>query len=359
MKKKAIYIFILLAFSCRNKTQQENFIKIEGNTQGTTYHINYSEKNAITYEKQIDSLLKVIDNSLSMYIDSSILSAFNSSDTGSRIDEHILKVFWKSCEIHHYSGGAFDPTVKPLIDFWGFGTDKINVMAQIDKNQVDSILRFVGLEKVKLYEKTMDTIYEYLSDKEFPDGEYYLLKNNPAVQLDFNAIAQGYTVDLIAGFLEKKGVENYMVEIGGELRVKGKNSRGELWKIGIDKPIDESKLERPLQAVVTLKNKAIATSGNYRKFFVKEGVKYSHTIDTRTGFPVQQKTAILSATVLTDDCMSADGYATALMALGLEKAKELIYSSDYLEAYIIYDENGEWKSFLTEKMKTIVEEKKE
>lgn len=359
MKKNIIYTFILLAFSCKNETPQENFIKIEGNTQGTTYHINYSEKNAITYEKEIDSILKVIDNSLSIYIDSSILSKFNLSDTGSSIDEHILRVFWKSCEIHHYSRGAFDPTVKPLIDFWGFGTDRINVMEQIDKNQVDSILRFVGLEKIKLYEKTGDTVYEYLSDKEFPDGKYYLLKNNPAIQLDFNAIAQGYTVDVIAMFLETKGVENYLVEIGGELRVKGKNSRGEYWKVGIDKPVDESKLERPLQAVVSLKDKAIATSGNYRKFFIKDGVKYSHTIDTKTGFPVQQKTTILSATVLADDCMSADGYATALMAMGLEKAKELIYSSDYLEAYIIYDENGEWKSFLTEKMKSIIEEKKD
>lgn len=358
MKKNFPALIFLFFLSCNNKTYEDNFIKIEGKTQGTTFHINYLEENSITYEKEIDSILKVIDNSLSTYIDSSLISKFNLSDTGSKIDEHILKVFWKSCEIHHFSQGAFDPTVKPLVNFWGFGTDKINVMDKIDPKQVDSILQFVGLEKVRLYEKNADTIFEYLSEKEFPDGEYFLLKNQPGVQLDFNAIAQGYTVDVVADFLESKGVENYLVEIGGELRANGKNPAGQYWKIGIDKPKDESNLDRPLQATVVLKSKSIATSGNYRKFYVKDGIKYSHTIDTKTGFPVQQKPTMLSVTVLTNDCMSADSYATALMAMGLEKAKELINSSDYLQAYIVYDEDGEWKSFITVQMKEIMDEKK-
>ncbi len=357
MKKIVALIFILFLFSCNRQTLNDNFVQIEGKTQGTTYHVNYIEKNAITYEKEIDSILKVIDNSLSTYIPSSLISGFNSSDTGCKIDEHILKVFWKSCEIHHYSNGAFDPTVKPLINFWGFGTEKINVIESIDKNLLDSILQFVGLEKVKLYEKTHDTIYKYMSEKEFPAGEYYLLKKNRAVQLDFNAIAQGYTVDVISEFLESKGVENYLVEIGGELRVRGKNPKGEYWKIGIDQPSDESKLDRPLQAIITLKNSSIATSGNYRKFYVKDGIKYSHTIDPKTGFPVQQN--LLSVTVLTVDCMSADGYATALMAMGLEKAKQLLYANDFLQAYMIFsNENKEWETFMTSRMKDMIEEKK-
>lgn len=348
-------LYLIFLNSCHESSLENNYIKLDGKTQGTTFHINFFDDNALTYEKQIDSLLKAIDQSMSTYIDSSILSEFNASDTGCMIDEHILRVFLKSYEIYEKSHGAFDPTVKPLIDFWGFGTSKIQVMDKIDKSALTPILQHVGLGKIRLFDNTKGAPISFTGEINFMNGEYYLLKEHRAMQLDFNAIAQGYTVDVISNFLESKGIENYLVEIGGELRGKGLNAKGELWKVGIDKPTDESTLDRPLQAILTLKNASVATSGNYRKFFIKDGIKYSHTIDPATGYPVQQKPALLSVTVLTSDCMGADGYATAIMAMGLEKGKELLQGNRELEAYIIYDDNGEQKTFLTEKMKEIIE----
>ncbi len=350
-------LFLLLLSGCKGKNYSDNFISINGKTQGTTYQVNYFEKKSTLFQGEIDSILRLVDTSFSTYSPASILSAFNRSDTGCRVNEHILKVYWKSLEIYENSHGAFDPTVKPLVDFWGFGSKKMESNDSPDTTKVNSLLKNVGLNKVKLFEKTENKIYTYKSDQLFPPGEYFLLKENSAIQLDFNAIAQGYTVDLVSEFLESRGVENFMVEIGGEVRVKGKNPAGISWEIGIDKPKEEFSAGRPLQAILSLNNLAVATSGNYRKYYVKNGIKYSHTIDTKTGFPVRQNPTMLSVSVIMEKCMDADGYATAFMAGGLNNSLKFISEKKEIGAYIVYDENGNWKTFISEKIKNIINDK--
>ncbi|PCJ82158.1 MAG: thiamine biosynthesis protein ApbE [Flavobacteriales bacterium] len=361
MKNCIHTILVFLLLGCGSPGKKEiKAVKLQGETQGTTYHITYIDPYMWGFQQEIDSILKEIDQSLSTYIESSVISNFNKADTMSQIDRHVLRVFWKSKEIHHYTNGAFDPTVKPLINIWGFGGEKVIMLETLDSALIDSMHKFIGLEKVQLYDKTKDKIIEYLGDKEFAPSEYYLVKSHPAIQLDFNAIAQGYTVDLIAEFLQKNEIANYLVEVGGEVRVKGSNTKGERWKIGIDKPQNEAEFGREIQAIVSLKNKSLATSGNYRKFYVKDGVKYSHTINPKTGFPVRHMPSLLSVTVLAMDCMTADGYATAMMAMGFEKSKKLLYANDWLEAYIIYDnEKGGWDTYITKKMRQVLEEQTE
>jgi thiamine biosynthesis lipoprotein len=181
-----------------------------------------------------------------------------------------------------------------------------------------------------------------------------IVKQNPNIKLDVNAIAQGYSVDIVAEFMDRKGIVNYMVEIGGEVKTKGLNDKGKVWKIGIDKPIENNLVPgQNLQAVISLNNGAIATSGNYRKFYEKDGLKFTHSINPKTGYPVISK--LLSATVMTSDCMTADAYATAFMIMGFEKSIILLSNQDTLNAYLIYsDENGDFKTYITPGMKKLL-----
>lgn len=224
-------------------------------------------------------------------------------------------------------------TVAPLVNAWGFGfKNKLDP----DSIPVDSLLELVGYKKVHLI-----------------DGK--LLKDDPRIMFDASAIAKGYGVDVVADFLESKGVENYMVEIGGEIRAKGKNNKGKIWRVGIDKPIDDpSSLSREIQDVIELGKGAMATSGNYRQFYIKDGKKYAHTIDPRLGYPVQH--SLLSASVIAPDCMTADAYATAFMVLGLEKSIEIVEKDTLMEAYFIYSDNdGNLKTFTTAKLKEMIQ----
>ena len=331
--RKYFFVFFSLAF-LKCKAPREQLIQINGEAQGTTYQIKYFGSD-INYKVEIDSLLKAIDLSLSTYVANSIISRVNKNDTTVVADKYFTEVLNKAEQISKKTGGAFDVTVAPVINAWGFGyTKKI----QVDSARVDSLLQYVGFEKVSL-----------VNNK--------LIKEHPQTMLDFNAIAQGYSVDILASFIESKDISNYLVELGGEVKTKGKKNNGEDWKIGIDQPNEVPAEGRPLKAIVSLRNKALATSGNYRKYYVENGNKYAHIIDPHTGYPAKHN--LLSATVIANDCMTADGYATAFMVMGMEKAKKFLLENKEprLEVFFIYDDNGAWKTYSSETLKEWIEEK--
>jgi len=357
--KQYYYLLILssifLASSCE---QQQEAIHLRGEAQGTTWSVKYWGESAADWKLEVDSILLDFDQSLSVYVPNSTVSKFNSDSTGVSFEEwedpYFEYMFSLSEQVYKNTQGAFDPTVMPLVNYWGFGFEKINTERDIDSSAIDSLLQLVGFEEIQFKAVT-------ISD-EAPDDieitvEYRFIKEKPGTMLDFNAIAQGYSVDVLAEFLVSKGIENYMVEIGGEVRAEGRNEKGELWKIGIDKPLP-NEAGRELQAVIALKNKAIATSGNYRKFYVKNGIKYAHTIDPKTGYPVNH--SMLSATVLANDCATADAYATVFMVIGIDQSKEFLMEHEELslEAYFIWsDEEGEWKTWMSEGLEGLIEEK--
>lgn len=305
---------------------------ISGQTQGTTYHIKYQDSPRRKMQPKIENLLAKFDMSLSAYKPESVISKINLNDGNVRADRFFKKVFHKAEEVYHVSDGAFDITIGPIVNAWGFGPGK---KADVDSVLIDSLMQFVGMDKVQLKGNTIS--------KEFPE-----------IQLDVNAIAQGYSADVVAEFLKRKGINNYMVEIGGEVVAKGFNPDTVLWKIGIDKPIDNNLVPgQNLQAIVQLKDKALATSGNYRKFYEKDGAKYAHSINPKTGYPIMSK--LLSVTVMANDCMTADAYATAFMVMGLEKSVLFLSEQDYLDALLIYsDDHGNYKVFTTPGMKDCI-----
>ena len=331
MKKLAGYFFTLLFLGCVDNQTIKEEIKVEGYAQGTTYHITYISFDGVNYQRSIDSLLIEIDNSLSTYQDRSIISKFNQSDSIQVMDNMFLAVFNNAKTVYQLSEGAFDPTIAPIVNAWGFGFKNL---ANTDSTFIDSLMQYVNFNEVIIVDSLV-------------------VKSNPYVMLDFNAIAQGYSVDVLSEFLETKGITNYMVEVGGEIRVKGKNHSDTLWRIGIDKPI-ENNTNRELQAIINLDNIALATSGNYRKYYEKNGMKYSHTIDPQTGYPVQHN--LLSATVLAPTCAMADAYATTFMVLGLEKSKKLLEELDGVEALLIYvDEKNKMSTFSTKEISNFIE----
>lgn len=347
-------LLILFASSCGNRQET---IHLRGEAQGTTWSIKYWGEGAEDWKLDVDSILQDFDQSLSIYVPNSTVSKFNSDSKGVSFnkweDWYFERMFLLSGQIYEKTGGAFDPTVMPLVNYWGFGFEKMNEYRDADSTAVDSLLQLVGFEEVAFEAVTLSPV---VPDKNKTTVEYRFIKEKPAVMLDFNAIAQGYSVDVLAEFLAAKGIENYMVEIGGEVRAKGHNAKNELWKIGIDKPIS-IEAGRELQAVIALQDKSIATSGNYRKFYEKDGIKYSHTIDPKTGYPVNH--SMLSATVLANDCATADAYATAFMVMGIEKSKQFLreHNDLHLNAYFIWsDEEGEWKTWMSEGLTGLIEE---
>jgi len=326
---------LLILFSCQ--TKKSEYTKISGFAQGTTYNITYENSTNQDYSQAIDSILKAFDKSLSTYDSTSVISRINDNDTTVLADDWFLQVYNKSAEINTFSNGAFDITVGPVSKAWGFGNGPI---AKHDSAGIDSLLQFVGMDKVKLEGRKV-------------------IKKLTGVKIDVNAIAQGFSVDVVCDFFKKEGISNYLVEIGGEVRGKGTNAKDKFWRIGIDKPADGNmEPGRDLQAIIEINNKALATSGNYRKFFVEDGIKYSHTIDPKTGFPARN--TLLSTTVVCDDCITADGYATAFMVLGLDKSKELLSKLQGIEVYFVYsNDQGEYEVYFSDGMKKmIIEEEK-
>lgn len=324
MKYTVIFTLIILALASCNKPEQLNYYKLAGFAQGTSYHITYGHPDSINYQAPIDSILRDFDLSLSSYEPASVLSKINRNEDD-RIDSKFLEVYQVAVEVNEKSQGAFDLTVMPLVNAWGFGPGR---KTQMDQEVIDSILIYVGMEKIRL------------------EGDR-IIKKDSGVSIDVNAIAQGYSVDIVASFLEEKGIKNYMVEIGGEIITLGKNPKGEIWKIGIDRPEFGNFLPgMQMQAIIELNEKALATSGNYRKFYEEDGVKYSHSIDPKTGYPVRSE--ILSATIVAESCMKADAYATACMVMGLEKSKAMLGNLENTEAYLIFgDEAGQYQVWMT------------
>lgn len=325
-----IFTFCLLV-SCGKHNIVQN--KSTGKALGTTYSIIYMSNKELNFKNEIDSVFNAVNQSLSTYIPNSDISKINKGVTSIEIDHMFKEVFNLSKEIYKATDGYFDPTVGTLGNAWGFGPER---QIKMDSAKIDSLLNFVGFDKVSLT----------------PDNK--IKKAAPNIYFDFNAIAKGYAIDRLAVLLDKKGIENYLIEVGGELVAKGVNEIKEKpWVVGIDDPqITEG---RELKLLINLKDRALASSGNYRKFRIDEqtGKKYVHTIDPKTGYTKNSNT--LGVTVLANNCATADAYATAFMAMDLEKAFNLISQNRSLEAYIIYlDEHGETQEFLTTGFKELV-----
>ncbi|NND11480.1 MAG: FAD:protein FMN transferase [Flavobacteriaceae bacterium] len=300
-------LFFLILLSCQSKRQNT---KISGVVFGTTYSVLYDSEN--DYQDQFDSLFDEINQSMSTYIKDSDISRLNRSES-LIVDSHFMKVYRASKRIHKLTDGAFDPTIGVVVNAWDFGPE--GSIAELDSLKIDSLMQFVGLDKVRMKNTTLEK----------PKGTF----------IDFNAIAKGYAVDVISEFLDSRSVENYLVEIGGELRAKGLNIEKEsLWTVGVDQPRFDG--QQSIFTAIKLNNKAMATSGTYRKYKIDEaGNRYAHIIDTRTGYP--SKTNLLSISVIADECMTADAYATAFKAMGVDKVQSFLGKHPELQVFLIFE----------------------
>lgn len=312
--------------------QEKDYKKITGQIFGTIYHITYQSEEDL--KEEIETELKRYDNSLSPFNPNSIISRINRNEDVIT-DTLFQNVFRKSVRISEQTDGTFDATIAGLANAWGFGFKKGEWP---DSLMIDSLRQLTDYRNITL-----------------ADGK--VVKKDPRIMLSYSAIAKGYAVDVIAQYLQRKGIENFMVEIGGEIVTRGVNPRSEEWHIGINKPSDDPMEAQQVQMIIRVSEAGLATSGNYRNFYYKDGKKYAHTIDPRTGYPVQHD--LLSTTVIAEDCMTADALATAFMVMGKEKAEAFVNARPHLAACFIYsDEKGEYQLWLTENMQKLVVEKK-
>lgn len=318
---------VLIIRQQRNLPYQHN----EGFVFGTVYHVTYQHNKDL--QENIEAEMKKVDDALSTFNKNSILSKVNQNEPV-ELNDMFKDVFNMAEQISKETDGAFDITVAPMVNAWGFGFKKGTPPT---KHVVDSLKSLVGYQKVRL-----------------ESGR--IIKQDPRIMLDCSAIAKGYGVDVVANYLKKEGIENFIVEIGGEVVSSGISEKRLPWKIGVTKPVDDSiRQDQELQTILNVTNKAMATSGNYRNFYYKNGKKYAHTIDPKTGYPVQH--GILSATVLADQCAVADAYATSFMVMGLDKTKEILKKHPELMVYIIYaDSRGNNKIWYSPSMKDKIEE---
>lgn len=299
------------------------YVALEGETMGTYYRVQYADPEGRDYQASVDSLLRAFNLQVSTYIDSSTISRFNRAAEVfplSPADSHFLANYEAASVIYRQSKGAFDPTVMPLVNYWGFGYTEKKPVTAVDSLRIDSLMQFVGMDKITL---------------EREGASVRLRKALPGVQLDFSAIAKGSGVDLVGRLLEARGIRHYLVDIGGELVARGRSPRGDAWKVGINVPREDAGFSE-LQTAMPLTDQAVATSGNYRNFYEVNGVKYSHTINPRTGFP--ERNRLLSASIVAGDCMRADAYATASMVMGIEEAFDFIAALPDVEGYFIYSD---------------------
>lgn len=330
-------VSFLLLTTCGQ--QAEQLYELSGPAQGTSYHFSWWGETADRVTQAgIDSILNRVNQSLSTYHDSSLINQFNSIEPPDFLccpDDFLFeKMIDMSKDLSALTSGAFDPTVMPLVKAWGFGPDN-SLVPKIEN--IDSLKRLVGMENIQVLVWTKAISFQ---------------KAQFGVQLDFNAIAQGYTVDLLAEYFNENGIDNYLIELGGEALAKGENAKGEAWTLGIEKPVDLVGISE-LAALVDISGVAIATSGNYRKFYEKDGLRYSHTIDPATGRPVTH--SLLSVTVIAEDCATADAMATAFMVMGTEKAQAFIadHPEMKLAAYFISSlAPGNYEMEVSEEMKS-------
>lgn len=314
-KISVITVLLILLFSCSNRPKE--YSRIYGQAQGTSFQIIYSDSAQVLNESKIDSIFRKIDEELSSYDPKSILSKFNDTIDTLNIKhfEHLSEMVNVSKQLYSVSGGIFDPRVAPYVNYWGFGP-KTHEVDQLDSNAIDSIKAF----------------YKALNW----DSSGYLIKLDSRVSLDFNAIAQGYTVDVLSSYLQQNGIKNYLVELGGEIKTAGLNQKQEPWKVGIDHPYQDS--IRKLITTTTLTNESMATSGSYRKFYIKEGKKYAHAINPLTGYPVSHN--LLSVTVIDKNCALADALATTLLIMGCKQGVTWIEKEyDHVKFFIVYEDS--------------------
>ena len=305
---------VMIIYNQKNTPYQHD----KGMIFGTVYHVTY--QNSDNLNDQIVAELNKVDSSLSMFNKQSVITKVNNNQD-IEVDVMFGDVFTLARTVSADTDGAFDITVAPLVNAWGFGFKSGNMPS---RHTIDSLRTFVGYKRVEMHDSR-------------------IVKADPRVMLDCSAIAKGYGCDVVAELLRRKGIDNFMVEIGGEVVTSGISEKRVPWKIGVTKPSDDSlSVNNELQTVLNITDKAMATSGNYRNFYYKNGKKYAHTIDPATGYPVQH--SLLSATVISDRCAKADAYATAFMVMGLEKAKKVLDRHRDLMAYLIYsDHKGEYK----------------
>ena len=311
MRRIFIYLLVGTVFlSCKEELKIK---RVTGAVFGTSYSIQYASYDDLNLEEQFDKLFYVINKSMSTYQTNSIISKINRNEE-TTIDSHFRKVFDASKSIFKLTDGAFDPTIGVVVNAWGFGPE--GAIENLDKVKIDSLMLTVGLNNVERVDNVIN-------------------KQNKDTRLDFNALAKGYGVDVIAKFLETQGLENYLVEIGGEIRAKGVNLASDsAWKIGVENPNFDG--SQSIMKAISLANQAMATSGTYRKFRVdKDGNRYAHIIDAKTGYP--SKTKLLSISVIATDCMTADAYATAFKAMGIVKVKAFLEEHKDLKAFLIFE----------------------
>lgn len=325
-KKFILLLFATILLACNtsgSKNSDYTFHEESGEIFYTNYHIKYEYNRSV--KKEILDALEKFDQSLNPFREGSIITNVN-NNIPVTLDSLFVKVFNKSMEVSRMTHGKFDITASPFINAWGFG---FKHMDNVTPHMIDSMKSFVGYNKIRIINGV-------------------IVKDDPRVQINTSAIAKGYSCDIVANLLQSMRIQNYMVEIGGEIAMRGTNQKKECWRIGIDKPMDDSTaMERQLQTILSICDKAVATSGNYRNYYVKDGVKYAHTIDPQTGYPSEQD--ILGATVIADDCMTADAYATAFMAMGVEKSVEVAKTIPGLHYYFIYVKpNGEVTSLFSD-----------
>ncbi len=311
-------IFFIAAFFLCSYNCQNNVHKIAGSGIGTYYSIFYVGKEDPRMQKSVDSLLRHISSQFSIFDTNSLISKLNRGEK-LKLPDDFVKVFTQSQIVSEKTSGAFDITISPLVNLWGFGPERENkASAQL----VDSLKMSVGYQKVRI-----------------ENG--YLIRENDRVTLNFNAISKGYCVDQLAELLMSKGYSDFLIEVGGEIRISGEKA-GQPWTIGIQVPTDKADGAYEAGYIFPIKDKCFATSGNYRSYIEENGGRYSHIIDPRTGYP--EKSSLLSVTVMANDCMTADAFATAFMVLGIEKAMQVVSQEKELEVLFIYDENGDLKT---------------
>lgn len=325
---KLLFLVALIIGSVVIVSRHSNmkYVTDEGKVFGTYYHITYSYSHSI--QQEIDKRLAMVDASLSPFNKRSIITAVN-QNRDVRVDSMFRYVFNLAHEVSGNTNGAFDITVAPLVNAWGFGFEKKD---SVNSDQIRSLLQSVGYRKVSLSQSGR------------------VMKQNPDTKLDCSAIAKGYGCDVVASLFDELGIKNYLIEIGGEIVAKGENAKQQKWSIGINRPVDDSLMvDNKVAAVLELTDCGLATSGNYRRFYYKNGKRYAHTIDPRTGYPVQH--TLLSSTVIAKNCATADAYATAFMVLGIDSAKIVLANHPELEAYFIYsDSKGGYGVWMSQKL---------
>ncbi len=332
IQQSPLIIIVLLLFTACEP--QYKWVKEQGEIFGTTYNLVYESPGGKKLHRNVRQALDSVNQSLSTYDTTSVISRFNRAETGTKTDSHFRKVYETGLKVTDATNGAFDMTIAPLVNAWGFGFTESDPEIS---SHVDSLLSMVGMEYTQLKNDS-------------------IIRKREGVLLDASAIAKGYGVDVAARTLKRFGCRNYLVEIGGEVITYGENPRGSKWRVGIDRPIDDpTAVNRELELIVELSGEALASSGNYRQFYIDEsGKKYSHTIDPHTGHPVDH--SLLSASIVADECMVADAYATACMVLGTEKSLELIKKHPDLEGCFIYDSDEGMKITWTEGFEKFIAE---